>query len=79
MQVTDRELGALDVHRQVDFTAAREILDIAVAAVLGSAGDGARPFLADLILDVVAAAADVHVRGVGWEGDVPAHVRAFFD
>lgn len=41
VQVADGELGALDVHGQVDLAAAREVLDVAVAAMFGAAGDGA--------------------------------------
>lgn len=37
VQVADGEFGARNVHGEVDFGAAREVLDVAVAAVFGAA------------------------------------------
>ena len=68
MQIADAELGALDQHGQVDFAPSRQILDIAVAAVLGAARDGASAVAADLLRECLigAAAVDVgRVRGLG--------------
>lgn len=44
VQVADAEFGAADVHGEVYFGAPREVLDVAVAAVFGTAGDGAGAF-----------------------------------
>lgn len=43
VQIADAELGAGDVDGQVDARAARQVFDVAVAAVFGAAGDGAVP------------------------------------
>ena len=69
VQVSDAEFGALDMHWQVDFAAAREVLDITVTAVLGATGDCPSALLADLLLDVVGCAARVHVYGLRWLGN----------
>jgi hypothetical protein len=65
VQVADGELGPLDVHRQIHFGPAREVLDVAVAAVLGPAGDGARAFEADLFREGWGGLAGVDVHGFG--------------
>jgi hypothetical protein len=36
MQISDAELGALDMDRQVNFTATGKVFDITVSAVLGT-------------------------------------------
>ncbi len=69
MQVADAKFGAFDVDGQVDFAAAAEVLDVAVAAVLGAAGDGSCAFLADFGFDVAGSAAGVHVLWLGGLGD----------
>lgn len=76
MQVPDAEFRALDVDGQVHFAAAREVLDVAVAAVLGAAGHGAGAFAADLVFDLLGGAAGVDVLRLGGEGDLPAGVVA---
>ncbi len=69
MQVADAELGALDVHRQVHFAAAAQVFDVAVAAVLGPAGNCPGSLLPDLFLDVATRGPGVHVLRLGWFGD----------
>lgn len=65
VQVADRELGARDVDGQVDFAAAGQVLDIAVASVFRAAGHSASAFSADFLFDVCARAAGVDVFGLG--------------
>lgn len=79
MKIADRELRAIDVHGQIHFAAEREILNIAVASMLGAAGDRACAFAADLLFDRVVAAADVDGLRVWWEGDHAGHVAACRD
>lgn len=79
MQVADAELGALDVHWQVDLGAAGQVLDVTVAAVLGTSWDCASAFFSDLFLDLVGCATGVDVDGLRWLSDVPVHVRAFLN
>ena len=69
VQVADAELGSLDMNGKVDLAAAAEVLDIAVSAMLGAAGDGSRAFLADFVFYVAGAAASVHVLRLGGLGD----------
>lgn len=69
VQVADAELGALDVHGQVDLAAAAQVLDVAVAAVLGPAGDGASALAPDLVLDVARRAPGVDVLRLRRLGD----------
>lgn len=73
VEVSDAEFGALDMHRQVDFAASREVLDVAIAAVLGATRDRSSALLADLFLDVVRCAARVHIDGLGWLGNDSVH------
>ena len=49
MQIPNRELGPLDMHRKVNLAAARQVFDVAVSAVFGAAGDGAGTFFADFV------------------------------
>lgn len=76
MQVPDAELGALDVDGEVHLAAAREVLDVAVAAVFRAAGHRACAFSADLVLDLFGRAAGVDVLGLWGEGDLAAGVLA---
>lgn len=69
MEVADAELGAGDVDGQEDFAAAAQVLDVAVAAVLGAAGDGSRAFLADFFFERAGCGAGVDVLGLGGLGD----------
>ena len=69
VQVAHAELGALDVHGQVHFAAARQVLDVAVAAVFGTAGDGARALFANLGLCLLVRGAGVHALWFGGLGD----------
>lgn len=79
VQVADGELGAFHVDGQVDFAAAGQVLDVAVAAVFWPAGHSASAFSADFLFDVGVCVAGVHVLGLGRQGDVAVHVRACFD
>ena len=79
MQIADAELRPRHVHRQVHLTAARQILDVAVPAVLRSPGDRPRSFLSDFLRDVIAARPDVYALCEGWVSDVAALVPAFVD
>lgn len=79
VQVPDGELGTSNMDRQVHFAATREVLDITIAAVFWSAGDGASSLTADLLFDAVVSSSHVYVRGIGWLSDVTAHVRALAD
>lgn len=74
VQVANAEFCAGNVDGEVDFGAAREVLDVAVSAVFGTAGHGARAFTADFLFEFVRGAASVDVFGLGWESDVPAGV-----
>lgn len=60
MQVSHGELRPLDVHRQIHFAAARQVLDVAVPAVLRTAGDRSSAFLADAGLHLIVGRAGVH-------------------
>lgn len=79
VQVTNRELRAFDVHRQVDFRAAGEVLDIAVPTVLRSPWYSTGSLFPDLLLDIVSCAAGVDVLRLRRECDFPAHVAALLD
>ena len=69
VEVADGELGAGDVDGEEDFAAAAQVLDVAVAAVLGPAGDGAGAFLADFFFQLAGRGAGVDVLGLGRLGD----------
>ena len=69
VEVADGEFGAGDVDGEEDFAAAAQVLDVAVAAVLRAAGDGARALVADLVLERARGGAGVHVLGLGRLGD----------
>lgn len=75
VQVADAEFGAGNVHREVDFGAAREVLDVAVAAVFGAARDRARAFLGDFGFQVSRGAAGVRVEGLRRLRDDAVEVR----
>lgn len=61
VQISHAKLRAFDVYREVHLASSRQVLDVAVAAVLGAAGDGAGALLADLLLDVGVGGASVHI------------------
>ena len=68
VQIANAELGTLDVNGQIYFASSAQVLDVAVAAVLGPAGDRARALLADLFFERARRGAGVHVlrlRGLG--------------
>ena len=79
MEITDAELGTRDVHRQVHLAATREVLDVAIAAVLRAAGDRARALAADLLFDIGRRAAGMYVGGIRRLRDDAVHVRARLD
>lgn len=61
VQISNRELGARDVHGEVGLASARQVLDVAVPAMLGSAGDGAGALSADLGFKVTRGRAGVDI------------------
>lgn len=79
MQIPNRELGPLDMHRKVNLAAARQVFDVAVAAVLRATRDRAGALVADFLFDVVARGSGVHILGLRRLCDVAVHVRARFD
>lgn len=64
VQVSDGELGAFDVDGQVDFATAREVLDVAVPAVFGAAGDRPGALFPDARLGFLVGGAGVHALGL---------------
>lgn len=76
VQITNGELGSLDVHWKVDFATAGQVLDIAVAAVLGSTRNGSCSLFANLLFDVRASCTSVNVDGLWWLRDIAVHVAA---
>ena len=66
VEVADGEFGAFHVDGEVDFAAAGEVLDVAVAAVFGSAGDCPGAFAANFFFDGVICGAGVDALGLGW-------------
>jgi hypothetical protein len=69
MQVPYAELGTGDVDREEDFGTAREVLDVAVSAVFGAAGDCSRAFFANLGFQVAGSGASVDILWLRWLGD----------
>lgn len=69
MQISYRELGTWDVHGEVSLASARQVLDVAVAAVLGSAGNCAGAFGTDLGFEIPRGSAGVDVFGLGEVGN----------
>ena len=69
VEVADAEFGAGNVDREEDFAAAAQVLDVAIAAVLGAAGYGSRSFFADFLFELAGCGARVDVLGLGWLGD----------
>ena len=65
VEIADAKLGSRDVDREEDFAAAAQVLDIAVAAVLGAPGYGPRALLADFLLQVTGCGARVDVLRLG--------------
>jgi hypothetical protein len=79
MEVAYAEFGAGDVDGEVDFGAAREVFDVAVAAVFGAARNRAGTLFADFGLEGGVCRASVDVCWVGGLSYVAVHVRAFGD
>lgn len=71
VQVAHRELGPGHVHGEVDLGPARQVLDVAVAAVLGAPGDRPRALHAHLLAQLRARGARVAADGLGGLGHVP--------
>ena len=69
VQIPDRELGAFNMHGKIHFTSPRQILDVAVPTVFGTAGDRPCAFLADFGFSVLVGGACVHVFWLGRLGD----------
>lgn len=74
VQVSDTELCALDMHGEIDLGAAGEILDVAVSAVFGTAGDGASALTADFLFQRRVGMSGVYVLRLWWFRDVAVHV-----
>lgn len=69
MQISDRELCAFDVDGQVDLAATRQILDVAVPAMLRAARDRPGTFFPDLGLRLLVGGTGVDVLWLRWLGD----------
>ena len=69
MQVADAEFRTLDVYRQEDFGSAREVLDVAVPAVFGAAGDCSRALTADLLFQIFICGSGMDILGLRRLGD----------
>lgn len=74
VQITNGELGALHVHGKVDLAAARQVLDVTVAAVLRATGHGTSALFADFLFDRCVRATGMDVLGLGRECDIAVHV-----
>jgi len=79
VQIADRELRTLDVHWQVDFGATRQVLDVAVAAVLRSTWNRASTLFANLLFDVITTTTNVYALWVWRKSYVAAHVATLLD
>lgn len=65
VQIPHTEACAFDVHGQVNLASSRQVLDVAVAAVLWATRDGASTFARDLLLDVGRGRASSNVLRIG--------------
>ena len=65
MQISNTELRSLDMHRQIYFTAPRQILDIAVAAMFWSARNSSCTLFANLGLDLFTGRTGMHGLRLG--------------
>lgn len=79
VEVAHGELGARDVYREVCFAPAREVLDVAVSAVLGAARDRAGAFGADFGFECTRGCAGVDVFGLGEVGDDTVESVEFYE
>jgi hypothetical protein len=79
MQITHAELRTLDVHWEIYFAAARQVLDIAVPSVFRAAGDRSRALFPHFLFDLRGRASGMHVCGVGRLSNYAVHVRAGLD
>ena len=68
VEIADAEFGSRDVDGEVGFAASAEVLDVAVASVLGSAWHCPGAFSSDFGLDPVCCAACMHTLRLGGEG-----------
>lgn len=69
VQIPHTEARAFDVHGQVDLASSRQVLDVAVAAVLWATRDGASTFARNLLLDVACGRASSNVLRIGRLGN----------
>lgn len=76
VQVSDTELGALDVDREIDLRATRQVLDVAVASVLRPTWNCACTLPANLLFDVVTSATGMDVLRLWGKSDITVHMRA---
>jgi hypothetical protein len=74
VQITNGELGSLNVHWEVHLTPARQILDIAVSSMFGATRHGTRSLLPNLLFDVCRSATSMYVLRLRRERDVAVEV-----
>jgi len=79
MQIAYAELRALDVHWEIYFAAARQVLDIAVTSMFWAARDRSRALFPHFLFDVNGRASGMHVFGIGGLSNYAVHVRASLD
>jgi hypothetical protein len=76
VQIANAEFRAFDVHWQEYLTASGEVLDITVAAVLGTTRDSPSTLFADFLLDFSTAASNMYALCIWGQGHDTSHVRA---
>lgn len=69
MQVSNAKFRALNMHREEDLRPTTQILDIAVPAVLRASGNRPRALLPDLLFQLRACRASMHVLRLWRFGD----------
>ena len=70
VQITNTELGTVHMNGEVHLGSSAQILDIAVASMLGATGHRSRSFLGHLLRDLLAGRAGMGVDGLWQVGDV---------
>jgi hypothetical protein len=76
MQVSNAELSSFDMYRQVNFATSREVLDVAVTAMLRAAWNCPCTLISNLLFDTSITAANMHALNKRWQSDYTVHVRA---
>jgi hypothetical protein len=77
MQVTNRELRSVNMHRQIHLATPAEVLDIAVSTVLRTARDSPRTLAADLGLGLLIRTTGVNIDRLRWVGDFAVQLVRF--